>query len=216
VVLERGRSWVFASAVDWPGWCRRGKGGDEAALDALADYADRYRRVVADLPTALPASASASSALTDFDVLEALPGSATTDFGAPEAIAKQDEEPADDAAVEHLLAALDCCWAYFDGVVATAPESLRKGPRGGGRDRDAIADHVREAERSYGRKVGARVPPRTPWTEQRDAVRAGLRAAFSGEDVDPRATTKWPPRYLLRRAAWHVLDHAWEIEDKST
>ena len=25
----------------------------------------------------------------------------------------------------------------------------------------------------------------------------------------------WPVRYAFRRIAWHVLDHAWEIEDKS-
>ncbi len=25
----------------------------------------------------------------------------------------------------------------------------------------------------------------------------------------------WPPRYAARRMAWHVLDHLWEIEDKS-
>jgi hypothetical protein len=24
----------------------------------------------------------------------------------------------------------------------------------------------------------------------------------------------WPPRYFVRRVAWHVLDHAWEIEDR--
>jgi len=24
----------------------------------------------------------------------------------------------------------------------------------------------------------------------------------------------WPARYYVRRAAWHVLDHAWEIEDR--
>jgi len=26
----------------------------------------------------------------------------------------------------------------------------------------------------------------------------------------------WPPRYAAARIAWHALDHAWEIEDKST
>jgi hypothetical protein len=26
--------------------------------------------------------------------------------------------------------------------------------------------------------------------------------------------SRWPPRYVVRRAAWHVLDHAWEIEDR--
>ena len=25
---------------------------------------------------------------------------------------------------------------------------------------------------------------------------------------------RWPLRYAVRRLAWHVLDHAWEIEDK--
>jgi len=25
----------------------------------------------------------------------------------------------------------------------------------------------------------------------------------------------WPPRYAARRIAWHALDHAWEIEDRS-
>ena len=35
--------------------------------------------------------------------------------------------------------------------------------------------------------------------------------ALDGTDADP----KWPVRYWIRRTAWHVLDHAWEIEDKS-
>jgi hypothetical protein len=25
----------------------------------------------------------------------------------------------------------------------------------------------------------------------------------------------WPVRYAARRTAWHALDHAWEIEDRS-
>jgi hypothetical protein len=37
-----------------------------------------------------------------------------------------------------------------------------------------------------------------------------LRAARSGEPLPG-----WTARYFLRRAAWHVLDHVWEIEDKS-
>jgi len=31
VYLELGKTWVFASALEWPGWCRREK-GEEAAL----------------------------------------------------------------------------------------------------------------------------------------------------------------------------------------
>ena len=55
--------------------------------------------------------------------------------------------------------------------------------------------------------IGVRVPPRTPWPEQREALAAAVRAGA------PDAT--WPLRYAVRRFAWHVLDHAWEIEDKS-
>jgi hypothetical protein len=31
----------------------------------------------------------------------------------------------------------------------------------------------------------------------------------------PPRSKPWPARYAIRRIAWHVLDHAWEIEDKS-
>jgi hypothetical protein len=30
----------------------------------------------------------------------------------------------------------------------------------------------------------------------------------------PRGGVIWPLRYFVRRVAWHVLDHAWEIEDR--
>jgi hypothetical protein len=25
----------------------------------------------------------------------------------------------------------------------------------------------------------------------------------------------WPQRYAARRIAWHALDHAWEVQDRS-
>ncbi len=34
IYLEIAKRWVFASAVDWPGWSRRGR-GEEAAIDTL-------------------------------------------------------------------------------------------------------------------------------------------------------------------------------------
>lgn len=202
VLLERGRTWVFASALDHPGWARRGK-GEDASLRALADYEDRYRRAVGDL-----CLAGAADRLV---VVEDLPGTATTDFGAPDARAEADLEPVTAADAERLVTALDRCWAALDAAVAAAPAELPKGPRGGGRDRDPIREHVREAERSYGRTIGVRLPPRTPWPEQREALRQGVRAQVGVTDRE----TGWPVRYWVRRAAWHVLDHAWELEDKS-
>jgi hypothetical protein len=109
--------------------------------------------------------------------------------------------------LKRQVTVLGDCWAYFDGVVERAPATLAKGPRGGGRDRDHVVAHVREAERHYCSALGARLPPRTPWADQRAVVVASLLAGSPG--------AKWPSRYSLRRLAWHVLDHAWEIEDKS-
>lgn len=187
VVLETGPRWVWASAVDHPGWCRRGK-GEEAALEELLAYAERYGRVVDGLTPG------------PLRVVARLTGPPLNEW-APSVPAPGEDAP---PTVEHLVA-LERCWVVFDRAVAAASEQLRKGPRGGGRDRDGIVEHVREAERSYGRKAGVRVPPRTPWAEQRTA----LREALVGQ------AGPWPPRYAVRRIAWHVLDHAWEIEDKS-
>ena len=34
-------------------------------------------------------------------------------------------------------------------------------------------------------------------------------------DGSPLADRRWTARYAARRIAWHALDHAWEIEDRS-
>lgn len=193
VYLEQGRTWTFAGAVDWPGWARRGK-GDEAALEQLAAYADRY------------AAAVPSFSFGELQVIGRLPGTATTDFGAPDARGPWDDEPLTEGEPARLAGIVQDCWAALDAAVAGASAELRKGPRGGGRDRDAVVDHVREAERSYGRKIGVRVPPRSPWHDQRAWISAAIKVGA------PDAG--WPLRYYVRRSAWHVLDHAWEIQDK--
>jgi hypothetical protein len=48
-----------------------------------------------------------------------------------------------------------------------------------------------------------------------DALRAQISAALRdpGSVVTPQKG--WPLRYAARRIGWHVLDHLWEIEDKS-
>jgi len=195
VYLEVGSTSVFAVALDWPGWCRRAKTPD-AALAVLEAYRDRYAVVAGGTPPDGP-----------LDVVGTVEGNRTTDFGAPDARGPWDAEPPTGAELARQVGLLEDAWAYFDRVVASAPEVLRKGPRGGGRDRDAIVAHVMEAERAYCPKVGTRVPPRTPWDVQRAAVTAALLAGADGG--------AWPVGYALRRFTWHVLDHAWEIEDKS-
>jgi len=196
VYLEKGKTWTFACAVDWPGWCRRGKGAQEA-LDVLREYAARYAAI-----------AGPGGVSTDFDVIGEIPGDATTDFGAPSVSGEWDRAPLRRADADRLASLLEETWHFFDDVVASAPAVLRKGPRGGGRDRDAIVAHLLEAERSYGRRFGVRVPPRTAWADQRAAYADALRAGALDQ--------KWPAPYAARRLGWHVMDHAWEIEDRSS
>ena len=42
-----------------------------------------------------------------------------------------------------------------------------------------------------------------------------LEVIAAPSDGSPLAGKKWPVRYAARRVAWHALDHAWEIEDRS-
>jgi len=42
-----------------------------------------------------------------------------------------------------------------------------------------------------------------------------VRAATCARSAAGAPDAVWPARYAIRRTAWHVLDHAWEIEDRS-
>jgi hypothetical protein len=211
VSIERGSKRVFAAALDWPGWCRSGK-DEDSAIAALAAYAPRYAPVAKKARIAFdPKSATA------FRVVEHLAGTATTDFGAPDSKATRDTSPLGAPEAKRIAALLNAAWVIFDEVLAGAPAELRKGPRGGGRDRDQIADHVLGAEGAYVPKLGLRLKP--PARDDRRGI-AEFRAAIIdvlGKPSNGKAPVErgWPQRYAARRIAWHVLDHAWEVQDRS-
>ena len=197
----------FVSALDWPGLSRGGK--DEAlAVEALLAAAPRYAGVAEDAGFPLAAGG------LRVEVVERLPGDAGTVFGVPAIIAAADREPTDAVAAARLAALVEASWTELDRIAAGAPEELRKGPRGGGRDRSTIVAHVVDAEAAYAAVLGRRHRPVD------DAAVAAMRADLldllrQPSDGSPVAGRKWPPRYAARRIAWHVLDHAWEIEDRT-
>ena len=50
-----------------------------------------------------------------------------------------------------------------------------------------------------------------------EAVRAAvLEAIGQPSDGSPIAGRRWTARYAARRIAWHALDHAWEMEDRTS
>ncbi len=218
IYLEVGRRRVFAGALMWPGWCRSGR-DESAAIRTLLEYGPRYAAAVGLAAGRFQPPEDASS----FEVSERLKGNATTDFGAPAVAPAGDERPVAAPEAKRMAALLEACWAKFDSAAnAASGATLKKGPRGGGRDLDGIVRHVLEAEKSYLQSLGGRY--RSPADARAAAEAAGLRAAilqtlasrFRGDPVPARRSGSfWAPRFFVRRAAWHVLDHAWEIEDRA-
>ena len=203
---------AFAWAVDWPGWCRPGK-DVELARTALLDYASRYREVAKAAGLTLPDLDGA-----EIDVVKSVGGGSGTEFGVPSAITPLDHGKVTPKEAERLAALVEAAWTLFDRVAATSPAELRKGPRGGGRDRDKMVGHVIESDHYYAREIGIRLPEpnptdRTTVAAERTAMLELLRQPSDGS---PLAGRKWPQRYAARRIAWHALDHAWEMEDRST
>jgi hypothetical protein len=206
VYLEVGARRVFASAAGWPGWCRGGR-TEQAAIEALAAYAPRYAKV------ARLAGVPFSDSSAGFAVVERLDGNATTDFGAPGVPAKDEGRRLTAAQARRTIGLVQACWDCLDTAVAGAPAALRKGPRGGGRDRDPMFDHVLGAEKEYARAIGVRL--QQPAGQDRAAIRAFREALLEGL-AEPKAEARWTAAYAARRIAWHALDHAWEIEDRIT
>src|SRR5215470_13095307 len=213
VSLEVGKKRVFACALDWPGWCRSGR-SEEEALETLAVYATRYAPVAELAGVALPPDVAQR-----FEITERVASpSGYADFGVPGKVLASDERPVDAAEAGRLTAILRGAWTWFDRVVERSPEELRKGPRGGGRDRDRMVEHVLGAESSYARKIGVRYPQpavgdAAAIANARAALFAALDRPSSGGPLRPKG---WPARYAVRRIAWHITDHAWEMEDRGT
>jgi hypothetical protein len=201
VFVETGSSRVFATAIEWPGWSRTAK-TEEDAIETLLAYRERYeaalgRKVRAGAPT----------------VTERVTGDGNTDFGVPGS-PTADLSAVDARQLKRLVAILESCWVAFDAAAEKAKgKTLATGPRGGGRTLAKIVDHHDEALGAYVMKLGGdRKAP-----ELRGAFLDALEGRRRGdiEDHGPRGGARWTPREAVRRAAWHALDHAWEIEDRS-
>ena len=215
VLMEAGKKKrTVAAAFDWPGWDRSGK-SEEDALRVLAAYRPRYAEVAA-----LAGLADEFEATGEFVVVERLEGIGMTDYyGVSGRWTEPEKEQMSEAACERKIAVLQASWATFDAVAARVSPELRKGPRGGGRELNEIVRHVNGAEiYEFAPKVGVRVPLETredpeKLRDYREAFCAGLRE-FNACGAPAGSVGKWPVQFLIRRCAWHMLDHAWEMQDR--
>jgi hypothetical protein len=202
-----------AFSLDWPGWSRGAKTA-ELALESLEAYRDRYRPIAT--------LAGMSQEFEDagrLKVVEEKVGTGSTDFwGISFSPSSRERRPMREAELERAITLLRACWKYFDRVAARVSPEMRKGPRGGGRDRDRIIRHtIRVESEDFAKQVGLRIDEGAALTpaglrRHRKTYVAALRAYNAGEV--PKRMRNWTLPFLIRHSAFHTLDHAWEMEDK--
>lgn len=212
VMLESGPKGkkVVAVASDWPGLARGAK-SEETALERLRAYVSRYAPVAK-----LAGMAAAFTSLDGINVVERYPGTGSTDFwGISFAFSSIDKQSMSGDELERELTLMQACWAFFDDVRLRVSAEMQKGPRGGGRDRDHIVQHVFANERDWAKGLGVHTPDGAMLTgEGLRAHRDAYCQAIRDYDAQGKLAGKWPLRYLIRHTAFHTLDHAWEMEDK--
>jgi hypothetical protein len=213
VMIEMGRKKPVAVAVafDWPGWERSGS-SEEDALRVLDTYRGRYAKIAE-----LAGLADEFSGIGNPVIVERIEGIGMTDFyGLSMRAAGPEQEQMSDAACERKIALLRASWTYFDDVASRVSAELRKGPRGGGRDRDRIVEHVNNVEISdFSKKVAVN----TPIEAQQDpdalgAYREAFCAAIRDFNARGAPARNWTVQFVIRHSTYHVLDHTWEMEDR--
>ncbi len=212
VMVERGKKKrSVASAFDWPGWDRSGRTEGDAAAE-LAAYRPRYAKVAA-----LAGLGEAFDATGDLEVVERVEGLGMTDFyGVSMRSAAPEYDQMSEAECERKIALLRAAWVTFDDVASRVSAELRKGPRGGGRDRDLIVRHANGAEiAEFALKVGVRTPLDVRTDPDRlHAHRDAFVDAIRDHNARGEPARSWTVQFVIRHSAYHMLDHAWEMEDR--
>lgn len=200
-------------AIDWPGWSRGARTAADA-MELLDAYRARYRSVADRAGLAAEFDRAG-----DLEVVEDHVGVGSTDYwGISFAPSSFEQEPMGADELDRKIGLLEASWRYFDDVAARVSAEMQKGPRGGGRDRDEIVRHALGWERAdLAKRVGVVVDPIVPptpdgFSSHRDEFVAALRT-YNAEGRMARGRN-WTIALLLRHTAFHVLDHAWEMEDK--
>jgi len=214
-VIDRGpkNKKSVAFGLDWPGWSRGAKTAD-VALETLEAYRERYRPVAT-----LAGMEREFAAAGPLEIVEEKVGTGSVDFwGISFSPCSEEHGTMSEEELDRKLTILRACWAFFDGVAARVSPEMRKGPRGGGRDRDRIIRHtIRTESEDFAKQVGLRIPEEgalgpDALPRYREDYLTAIRAYNAGDVARPMRS--WTLPFLIRHSAFHTLDHAWEMEDK--
>ena len=202
---------TFVWAVDWPGWCRSGKDRD-LAIASLLDHAGRYAKVAKTAGLDFPDVDDAT-----LRTVESVEGNGGTEFGVPSRITKSDARTvtrgrgrAPGKPGRGRLDGLRPRGREAPPTAAQGTPRRRPRHRQGGRPRHRGRQRLRPRDRP---QVQAAQPGRS--SRRRAERKAVLDVLRQPSDGSPLADRRWTLRYAARRIAWHALDHAWEIEDRT-
>jgi hypothetical protein len=192
IVVERGPKGkkAVAFAVDWPGWSRGAK-TPELALATLESYRERYR------PIAVAAGVAAQfEGEGPLDLIEDKIGAGSTDFwGISFSPSACEQGPMSAEDIDGKILLLQACWAFFDRVAAGVSAEMRKGPRGGGRDRHQIIRHtIRTESEEFAKRLGLRIPEGAALTPEGCAPTARPTSTPCGRTTPERADRCGPGR----------------------
>jgi hypothetical protein len=196
---------------DWPGLERGGKSEVEA-VETLREYLPRYAKIAG-----LARMGREFDVAAPIQIVERYEGIGSTDYWAISfASSKADYKRLSSDELKRELTLLRACWRYFDDVRGIVSPTMRKGPRGGGRDRDRIVQHVFNCEADWAKKVGVRFDPEGLFASTHDvkSFRDELCRSIRSTNAQGAMARSWPLRFLIRHTAYHVLDHTWEMQDK--
>jgi hypothetical protein len=180
-------------------------------LAVLDTYRPRYAKVAV-----LASFGGEFGSTGELEVVEPLDGIGMTDYyGLSGRPASPEKDPMTEAECARKIALLRASWNTFDDVAARVSHEIRKGP---GRRVGTESDHPARQRRgdrrvrAEGRREGPagnegrfRDPSRLPGSLRR----GDPRTSRSRESARSREL-----QFLIRRCAWHMLDHAWELEDR--
>ena len=212
VILEIGKKRkIVAAAHEWPGLDRWGT-SEEGALAKLEAYLPRYAGVAERA-----GMADAFRRQRTLDVIERVPGSSSTDFwGIAHVPSETEREVLSAEDLERRLNLLRATWDYFDDAAERVSAELAPGSRGGGRTREQIIRHtIANEPEQFSRKVEVRTPRDVVLTPGGLAAhRSDYLDAIRAYNAEGRPARTWPIQFLIRRTGHHMMDHAWEMEDR--
>ncbi len=162
--------------------------------------------------------ADAFARARDVEVVERVPGSSSTDFWGiahvPSEIEREVLSPAD---LERRLDLLRRAGRTSTTSLRASPATCGPDPAAPGAraTRSSATCTATSRSRCHARSRSERPLEVVLTPEGLATHRQAYLDAFRAYNAEGKPARTWPIQFLVRRTAYHVMDHAWEMEDRA-